>query len=146
MKTHISLSPIFNILLILLWVLSAVFCLFVLHVPLTVILVGCVFGALAGLMQHMSIAQDAGGFAAASSLIGVRRALKGTLWGSRYILWLYFCKIALIVIVYALIRRPLFYILFGYLGGYSALMLARELVTLRDTILLHGLKVGPRVD
>ena len=143
MKTHASLSPIVNILLILVWMFSAVFCLFVLHAPLIVILVGCVFGALAGLMQHMSIAQGRDGFASASSLMAVRRALKATSWGSRYILWLYFCKVALMVIAYALIRRPLFYVAFGYLGGYSALMFARELVTLRDTIFLHGLKVGP---
>jgi hypothetical protein len=45
--------------------------------PVTLGLAGGLLGALAGTMQHFSISQDPSRFKAASTLMGVRRALAG---------------------------------------------------------------------
>ena len=91
-------------------------------------------------MQHLSIGHDPRGFLAASSLMGVRRALTNTVWGKRYVAWLYFSKVALALIAFLLIRNPLPQVLFGYLAAYFSLMFVRDIITLRDTFALHGLR------
>jgi len=142
-KTHASLRLSNNILFIILWAVAASVFLFILeaNAAITLAIVGGGFGAIAGLMQHMSLAQATDKFATASSLLGVRRAFTGTSWGSRYILWLYICKLALIVIAFGLIRRPLLRVAVGYLGAYTSLMFVRELVTLRDVIAVDRLAI-----
>src|SRR5437870_12666039 len=114
-KTHASLSPTTNILLTIAWGAVAAILLFVIepHVPLTIGLVGALLGAAGGVMQHLSFAQATSGFSAASTLLDVRRALKATTWGSRYISWLYFSKVVLAVLAFFLIRQPLLGIVFG---------------------------------
>ena len=72
--------------------------------------------------------------------MGVRRALTNTAWGRRYVAWLYFSKIALVLITFLLIRKPLPQVLFGYLMAYFSLMLVRDIITLRDTFALNGLR------
>lgn len=71
--------------------------------------------------------------------MGVRRALTSTAWGRKYIAWLYFCKVALLLVAYMLIREPLYRVVLGYLAAYFALMLVRDAVTLKDTYVLHRL-------
>jgi hypothetical protein len=144
-KTHASLRPVNNILFMILEAVAAALFLFVLEprVPITLAVFGGGLGAVAGLMQHMSFAQARDRFAVASSLLDVRRALKETSWGSRYILWLYSCKAALIVSAAVIIRRPLLQIIFGYLTAYASLMFVREVVTLKDTLALSRLDFTP---
>ncbi len=96
----------------------------------------------AGVLQHLSIKQAPDGFTTASSLLGVRRAFTSTPWGQKYIAWLYFCKLALILIAFVLIRGPLYRIVLGYLVSCASLMFVREAVTLRDTFELHRLGTG----
>jgi hypothetical protein len=91
-------------------------------------------------MQHLSIAEDPSRFVAASSLMGVRRALTRTAWGRKYIAWLYFCKGALLLIAFLLLREPLYRVVLGYLAAYFSLMLVRDAVTLRDTYILQRLE------
>jgi hypothetical protein len=112
------------------------------RLPFTLALAGGLLGAVAGVMQHLSIMQAADGFIAASSLMGVRRAFTSTTWGRKYIAWLYFCKLTLVLIAFALIRHPLYRVVLGYLVAYLALMLVRDLVTLRDTFILHRLRTS----
>jgi hypothetical protein len=71
--------------------------------------------------------------------MGVRRALTSTAWGRKYIAWLYFCKVVLLVIAFVLIREPIYRVVLGYLGAYFSLMLVRDAVTLKDTYVLHRL-------
>ena len=71
--------------------------------------------------------------------MGVRRALTATAWGHKYIAWLYFCKVVLLLIAFLLLRGPLLRVALGYLGAYFSLMLVRDAVTLRDTYVLHRL-------
>ena len=107
--------------------------------PFALAIAGGLCGVLAGIMQHLSIRHDPRAFLAATSLMGVRRALTNTVWGRRYIVWLYFSKFALIVIALLLCRKSLLQVLFGYLTAYLSLMLVRDIITLRDTFILHRL-------
>ena len=91
-------------------------------------------------MQHLSIRHDPSGFLAASSLMGGRRALTSTSWGRSYITWLYFSKLALVLITVVLTRRPLPRVVFGYLTAYFSLMPVRDIITLRDTFALYVLR------
>ena len=141
-KTHTTLSPRTNLLLIFIWAIVIVSAFVVVQprLPFTLAIAGGLCGALAGVMQHLSIRRDPRGFLAASSLMGVRRALTNTAWGKRYIAWLYFSKFALVLITFLLIRKPLPQALFGYLTAYFSLMLVRDIITLRDTFALHALR------
>jgi hypothetical protein len=141
-KTHTTLSPRTNLLLIAIWgiVVVSFFVVVQPRLPVILALAGGLCGALAGIMQHLSISQDPRGFIAASSLMGVRRALTNTAWGRRYIAWLYFSKFALVLITFLLIRNPLPQVLFGYLTAYFSLMFVRDIITLRDTFSLDALR------
>ena len=144
-KTHTSLSPRTNMLLICVWALVVVsgFVIVQPRLPFTVAIAGGLCGALAGAMQHLSIRQDPPGFVAASSLMGVRRALTSTVWGRRYIAWLYFSKVALILVAFVLLKSSLYRVLLGYLSAYCSLMLVREVVTLKDTFDVYALRNNP---
>src|SRR4051794_27806142 len=94
-KTHATLSPRKNVLLLFVWAMGVVLAFLGVQprIPLALGLAGGLLGAIAGTMQHLSISQDPSRFVAASSLMGVRRALTSTGWGRKYIAWLYFCKV-----------------------------------------------------
>jgi hypothetical protein len=140
-KTHSSLSPNTNILLIVAEAAFLGFFLFIIepHVPLIIAAFGAVLGVAAGVMQHLSIREASSSFLGTSTLMDVRRALKATTWGSRSIYWIYFTKIALAALSLGVIHNGLLNMLFGYLAGYISFMLVRELITLRDTYFLSRL-------
>jgi hypothetical protein len=140
-QPHFTLSPTTNILFILAWAAFAVIFLFVIepHVPIAIAVMGAALGGVGGVMQHLSFTQASGSFAAASSAMDVRRVLRATTWGRRYIYWLYFSKVVLAALAFSLIRSPLLTVIFGHLTGYATLMLVRELITLRDTFSLSHL-------
>jgi len=140
-KSHATLSPRTNVLLLFVWAMGMVLAFLVVqpHLPLALGLAGGLLGAVAGAMQHLSISQDPSRFSAASSLMGVRRALTSTAWGRKYIAWLYFSKVVLVLIAFLLIKEPLYRVALGYLAGYFSLMLVRDGVTLRDTYVLQRL-------
>jgi hypothetical protein len=140
-KTHASLSPKINVLLIFIWALVATALFFFIkpQIPFTLAISGGVLGVLCGLMQQLSFEQAKSGFVKASSLMDVHRAFTSTKWGRRYIYWLYFCNFILIALAFILIGSPFFQVLLGYFAAYTSLMFVREVVTLRDTITLHCL-------
>jgi hypothetical protein len=140
-KSHVTLSPQTNVLLLFVWVIGVVFAFLVVQprLPLALGFAGGLLGAVAGTMQHFSIHQDPSRFVDASSLMGVRSALTSTAWGRKYIAWLYFCKVVLLVIAFLLIREPLYRVVLGYLAAYFSLMLVRDAVTLKDTFVLRRL-------
>lgn len=136
-----SLTPRTNLLLLCTWTVGVIFAFLLLqpHLPVALGIAGGLLGAIAGTIQHLSISQDPPRFVAASSLMGVRRALTSTAWGRTYIAWLYFCKVVLLVVAYLLIREPVYRVVLGYLAAYFSLMLVRDAVTLRDTYVLRRL-------
>ena len=141
-KTHTSLSPRPNVVLICVWAMIVVSGFVMVQPRLSFILAlaGGFCGAVAGVMQHLSIKQDPPGFVAASSLMGVRRALTDTAWGRGYISCLYFSKFALVLVAFLLLKAPLFRVVMGYLTAYFSMMLARDAITLKDTFALHALQ------
>jgi hypothetical protein len=141
-KTHATLSPKMNVLLICIWAIVIVLGFWIIQprLPFTLAIAGGFLGALVGVMQHLSISRDPNGFVAASSLMGVRRALTNTPWGRKYIAWFYASKIALVLIAFLLIKGPLYQVARGYLVAYFSLMLVRDIVTLRDTFALQSLQ------
>ncbi len=140
-KNHATLSPRTNVLLLFVWAMGVVVAFLIVQprLPVALGVVGGLLGAVAGTMQHLSIGQDPSRFQAASSLMGVRRALTSTAWGRKYIAWLYFCKVVLLLIAFLLIREPLYRVVLGYLAAYFSLMLVRDAATLKDTYVLHRL-------
>ena len=140
-KSHATLSPRTNVLLLFVWAMGVVFAFFIVQprLPIALGLAGGLLGAVAGTLQHLSISQDPSRFVAASSLMGVRRTLTSTAWGRKYIAWLYFCKVVLLLIAFLLIREPLYRVVLGYLAASFSLMLVRDAVTLKDTYVLHRL-------
>jgi len=133
------LSPRTNLLLIVAYAAAVVSAFLSLQprLPLTLALVGALLGTVAGLMQHFSIMQSPEKFSSAVSLMGVRRAFTSTLWGRKYIAWLYLSKAILAVTAFLLIRGPLLRVVLGYLAGYWTLMLFRECVSFKAVIALH---------
>jgi hypothetical protein len=138
-KSHASLSPWTNLLLIVVWTIVVAYLLVHLRLPLTMAFSGGVLGAVAGVMQHQSISRSPEEFRTASSLMGVRRAFTSTPGGRKYIGWLYFGKLTLLVIAFLTIHAPFVRVIQGYLAGYFSLMLIRDVVTLRDTFALNRL-------
>jgi hypothetical protein len=134
-----------NLLLIGIWAMVIVsgFWSFRPRLPFALAIAGGVLGALAGVMQHLSISRDPNGFVGASSLMGVRRAFTSTQWGRRHIAWLYFSKVALGLIAFLLIKSPLYQVFHGYLVAYFSLMLARDIITLKDLFALQSLQKQP---
>ena len=143
-KPHSSLSPTTNVLLIFVWAAVAAVFLFVAdpHAPIIIAVVGAVLGVVGGAMQHLSFMQAGKGFSAASTLLEVRSAFKATTWGTRYIRFLYFSKVVLIILSFVLVRQPLMAVVYGYFAGYFSLMFVREIVTLRDIFFLHRLSTN----
>jgi hypothetical protein len=110
------------------------------RLPFTLAIAGAVLGALAGIMQHLSISQDPQRFFEASSMMGVRRALTRTPWGRRYIAWLYFSKVVLVLVaLLLLVKSTVLRVLMGYVVAYMSLMLVRDVITLKDTFALRTL-------
>lgn len=146
---HASLAPKTNVILVIAEgvAVALLFIFYTPRIPLSIAAAGAALGAIAGVMQHLSFSQASNGFLDAASLMDVRRALKGTLWGSRFIFWIYFSKVILVVLAIVVIRSSLFNVLFGYVAGYISFMFIRELITLRDIFALNRLiSNGPKYD
>lgn len=137
-KPHASLSPKTNLVLIPLWaVAAAVLALFgVPHPPWWILPVGSVLGVVGGWMQHLSFRQAAPKFSTANSLLSVRAAFASTVWGRRYLIFLYVSKGVLLVASALSTHGSVFGLLLAYLAGYAALMFVREIVTLPDSFRL----------
>jgi hypothetical protein len=129
-----------NLLLICIWAIVVVSGFWIIQprLPFALAIAGGLLGALAGVLQHLGISQDPNQFVAASSLMGVRRAFTSTPWGRKYIASLYFSKVALILIAFLLVKRPLYQVALGYLAAYFSLMLVRDIITLKDTFALEA--------
>jgi hypothetical protein len=140
-KLHWSLSPIANILFIPLWAVATAVFVWLLDVPgrFAVAITGGLLGISAGLFQHLALVQASDALGGAGSLLEIRRCLKSTPWGRRYIFLLYLSKAIILVPVLVIFEYSVWSVLFAYLSGYFSLMFTREIVTLRDTFRLHGI-------
>ena len=81
-------------------------------------------------MQLFSFKESTQSFKSASTMLVVRKALKNTKWGRRYLYFLWISNITLVLISFLATNNPLINILVGYF----LLMFVREIVTLKPTL------------
>ena len=136
-KLHSTLKPSTNIVMILLWGIFAVLTA-VISRPYSypAVFVGLVFGVFCGIMQSLAFSEPKSGFLNASTMIDVRKKLKNTKWGKRYIPFLYIGNIIIVVVVVTQQKGNL---IFEIMAGYFSLMFVRELITLKPTFQLAKL-------
>ena len=130
-QTHSSLKFSTNIILILVWGAAVALLLSVLEtLPIVILTAGSAFGFIGGLMQLFSFKESTQSFKSASTMLEVRKALKNTKWGRRYLYFLWISNITLVLISFLATNNPLINILVGYF----LLMFVREIVTLKPTL------------
>ena len=136
-KLHSTLKPSTNIVMILLWGIFAVLTA-VISRPYSypAVFVGLVFGVFCGIMQSLAFSESKSDFLHASTMIDVRRKLKNTKWGKRYIPFLYLGNIIIVAVVVTQRKGNL---IFENMAGYFSLMFVRELITLKPTFELAEL-------
>lgn len=101
-----------------------------------VVFVGLVLGLFCGLMQSLAFAESKSDFLNASTMIDVRKKLRNTKWGKRYIPFLWISNIIIIAVVVIHGKGNL---IFEIMTGYFSLMFVRELITLKPTFELAEL-------
>ena len=94
-----------------------------------------VIGLLLGFMQKKGLAEGMEEFNEASSMLEIRRILKSTKWGKRYIIGFWVSAILLLVLSWFLSS----YILLGYTMSFCMVFGTRDCVTLKSTIKLSQL-------
>lgn len=130
-KMHNTLKPSTNIVMILLWGALAGFATFI-SAPhsFLVVIVGLILGVSGGVMQWLAFTESKEKFLTASTMLEVRKELKETKWGKRYIPFLWLGNLVIVVLVVIIGKGNLFILI---MAGYFSLMFARELVTLKPT-------------
>lgn len=129
-KPHATLRIWPNLALVGAWAIAAVFLASLADkTPKLEIAVGILLGICGGYMQQLSVKEGRERFLEASTAFEVRRALKATKWGKRYLYFLWLSGIILVTLAFATRANPV--IVFP--SAYFAMMCARELVTLRAT-------------
>jgi len=101
-----------------------------------VVIVGLIFGVLGGVMQWLAFAESKDKYLNASTMLEVRKELRETKWGKRYIPFLWLGNLVLVAFVIFLGEGNLFILT---MAGYFSLMFARELITLKPTFELAKL-------
>lgn len=128
-KTHSTLQPKTNIVLILAWAALAIFSSTRLNqFPVAFISACAVFGVLGGVMQVKSLNEGRENFLNAQSMLEVRAQLKKTKWGKRYLYFLW--SVSIVILLCAIFTgNPLW----AWLSGYFTMMCVRDVVTLKST-------------
>ena len=136
---HPSLQPKANKKLLLIWGLVASTVGFVASpVPRIFLAVGSALGVFAGVIQLRALRESASALLAAQTLIEVRRALKLSRNGRRYLFVFWTSMIVLLVMAFGLrgSHAPV-----ALLAGYSAFAFMREALTLRGGIELQKISL-----
>lgn len=134
-KPHTTLRPTTNIILIIVWGVIVVMLLKVSKQwPIYILVLGSTLGLIGGLMQIQSFKESKQSLREAGSLIDVRKSLKNTKWGKRYLYFLWAGNAFLIAIAFLTTNNPWLSILVGYF----MLMFIREIVTLKPTMELSN--------
>jgi len=136
---HASLSPKANVTLLAAWTGGAVaVSLFAPAVPSILLALGTVFGVALGMLQRRALREARSALIASQSAMDVRRALAATGSGRAYLYALWGSVLFDLIAAYAL---PSGGTHFGAIAGYCALAAVRELITLRESIVLRAFAV-----
>jgi type IV secretory pathway VirB6-like protein len=136
-EIHSTLKTSTNTVMIFLWgALAGIFAYLSAPHSLLIITIGAILGAIGGTMQYYAFAESKEKFLDTSSMLEIRKKLKETKWGKRYIPFLWAGNLLLVIVVIVLHRgnMPL-----EIMAGYFSLMFIREIITLKPTIELGEL-------
>ena len=133
-KTHTTLRLGTNLALVAVWAFSTVVLASLSDPPpVAEIAAGGFLGAVGGCLQWLSFNEGKAGFLQATTALEVRRRLKETKWGKRYIYFLWMAAGGLAALSLAVSESPQF----AFPAAYFGMMLVREMVTLKPTLALH---------
>jgi len=136
-KTHATLRPGTNAILILLWgTLATMLFLKCDPHPLIVTGVGVLLGLAGGVMQTLSFRQAQTSFLDATTMLAVRAKLKATPWGKRYLIFLWSGNALLAILSLRTAANPPL----AVLVGFFTLMFVREITTFKITLELDRLQ------
>jgi len=136
-KPHFTLRPSANIIFIMLWGAIAVSLFFICDPhPILIAGVGALLGLIGGIMQTLSFRQARDSFLDTKTMLEVRAKLKSTIWGRRYLYYLWASNIFLVVLSFSFSSNPALAILIGFFS----LMFIREIITLKQTFELSRLQ------
>jgi hypothetical protein len=136
-KPHASLRPTTNIVAILAWAIAAVVTSsLVTPRPILVMAFGVLLGVLGGYMQVLSFNEGRESFLSAITAMDVRRKMKETKWGKRYIYFLWSSGALLMIASFLISENPALVLP----TAYFSMMFAREIVTLKPTFELQRMQ------
>jgi uncharacterized protein YhhL (DUF1145 family) len=131
---HTSLKVSTNIIFIFLWGTIALILLFY-NYPHSnfIFIISAILGVIGGIMQNLGFNESKSSFLEARTMFEVRRKLKETKWGKRYLKFLWISNLFLLIIVLRYGYRPVLDIAMCYFS----MMFTREIVTLKSTFELR---------
>lgn len=136
-RPHRSLRPATNIAALLVWAGCALtLSILAPPLPIAVLFLGALLGVVGGYMQILAFREKRKAFLAATTAMEVRRALKDTLWGKRYICFLWVGSLLLVGAAFLTSANPAL----AFLTGYFTMMFAREILTLGPTFELQRIQ------
>lgn len=129
-KPHATLRIGTNLALVSAWAAAAaVLASLADQTPRLEIAVGVLLGIVGGYMQQLSFKEGRERFLQAFTALEVRRTLKATKWGKRYLYFLWLSGISLATLAFTTAANPAI----AFPSAYFAMMCARELLTLKAT-------------
>lgn len=136
-RPHRSLRATTNIATLFAWALCALtLSVLVLPLPIAVLFLGALLGVGGGCMQGFAFREKRESFLVTATAMDVRRALKDTKWGKRYIYFLWVGSVLLVVTAFLTSANPAL----AFLAGYFTMMFARESLTLGPTFELQRMQ------
>lgn len=140
MRLHVSLRPATNVALMIVWLLIAYGVTLVsAGGAVALIAPAALVGLVAGAMQRAALRAAPDAFRAARSALEVRRALRGTVWGARYLTLFWGAQLLFVLVAVALGHEPLragdgglfaFQMAWALASLYCGFALAREATSL----------------
>ena len=136
-EIHSTLKTSTNIVMIFIWgCLAGIFAYLSAPYSLLLVVIGTILGAIGGTMQYCAFEESKENFLDASSMLEVRKKLKETKWGKRYIPFLWSGNLLLVTVVIVMHKGNM---ALEIMAGYFTFMFIREIITLKPTIELGEL-------
>ena len=133
---HTTLKVSTNIIFIFLWgTIGLIILLYEYPHSIFVFIIAAILGVLGGIMQNLSFNESKSSFLETRTMLEVRRKLKATKWGSRYLKFLWISNLFLLIFVLRYGYRPVLDISMCYF----TMMFTREVVTLKSSVELRRL-------
>lgn len=138
-RPHRSLRPGTNIAALVVWAACALMLsVLVSPLPIVVLCIGALLGVAGGYMQILAFREKRESFLNIATAMDVRRALKETRWGKRYLYFLWTGSFLLVLAAFLTSANPVL----AFPAGYFTMMTAREVLTLGSTFELQRMQAS----